>query len=270
MNATTLPVTLNVARPKSALERHGIDHLSASSLNTWISCPSLWVMERLIGKCGPMGCSAHRGTAVEDGVSFGLFNRGATDVECIEVAFAKYDRLTSRSADPKRDSERAGIPGMVRQALDELLPLGPPEPVTDTHQHRIEIELDGVPVPLIGFLDFVFADAGLVVDLKTTFRVPSAMSASHRRQAAAYQHAASNAEIRFVYCSDKKRQPHTLMAGDYKAGLDELTHASRRLEKFLSLSTDPAELASIITPDYDAFYWSDPITRALGREVYGY
>jgi hypothetical protein len=30
-----------------AFERHGVGHLSASSLNLWAAQPALWIMERL-------------------------------------------------------------------------------------------------------------------------------------------------------------------------------------------------------------------------------
>jgi hypothetical protein len=35
-------------------ERHGIDHLSPSSLNLWAAEPALWVMERLLGRRSPI------------------------------------------------------------------------------------------------------------------------------------------------------------------------------------------------------------------------
>ncbi len=37
----------------NAFERHGIDHLSPSSLNLWAAEPALWVMERLLGRKSP-------------------------------------------------------------------------------------------------------------------------------------------------------------------------------------------------------------------------
>ena len=49
----------------NAFEVHGLGHLSASSLNTWINAPSLWVLEKLLGHRGQMGVAAHRGMATE-------------------------------------------------------------------------------------------------------------------------------------------------------------------------------------------------------------
>ena len=58
----------------SAFERHGIGHLSASSLNLWAAEPALWIMERLLGRRAPAGIPAARGKAVEAGVNIGLYD----------------------------------------------------------------------------------------------------------------------------------------------------------------------------------------------------
>ena len=42
------------------------------------------------------------------------------------------------------------------------------------------------------------------------------------------------------------------------------------LERFLAVSSDPAELAGLLVPDYDAFWWNHPITRANGTAVFGF
>ena len=69
---------------------------------------------------------AHRGVAVEDGVTLGLLNPDAPLPECINTAFAKYDVLTAMSTDERREKYRATIPDMVTQALAELRPYGVP------------------------------------------------------------------------------------------------------------------------------------------------
>ena len=256
-------------RSSSAFDRHGIDHLSPSSLNTWIASPSLWVMERLIGRRGPAACAMHRGTAVEAGVAYALFNPAARVSDCAIHALARYDELSAASGDPKREQERGVVAGMIAQAIDYLRPLGPPDaPPEGWNQHRIEIELEDVAVPIIGFLDFEWP--GRIKDLKTTMRVPSTMSDAHKRQGAVYRHARGNSEVGFVYCSDKKSAELTLEPEDARQALHELRHSAIRLGRFLSLSADAYELASIIQPDFSTYHWSDEQTRALGRVTYGF
>lgn len=47
--------------------RHGIEHLSASSLNLWAAEPAVWAMERLLGFRSPVSALMARGKAVEEG-----------------------------------------------------------------------------------------------------------------------------------------------------------------------------------------------------------
>lgn len=251
----------------NSFETHGLTHLSASQLNTWMAAPSLWVMEKLLGKRGGVGCAAHRGTAAEAGISAGLFDPSLSHADCVAVALLIYDRLSALSGDPKRESERAAIPGMIQQGLalrEHGLPIRPNE----GDQHRIEVHLEGVSVPVIGFLDWLYADE--VLDLKTTHRVPSAMSEPHLRQASLYKLAHMDKRVRFFYASDKKSEKHTLTREQYDASIRQLTMSAQRLERFLGVSKDPLELASIVPHDSSSFYFSDAATKANAIEIYGH
>ena len=251
----------------NAFEVHGLGHLSASSLNTWINAPSLWVLEKLLGHRGQMGVAAHRGTATEAGVSHGLFDPNATHEDCVAVALPIFDRLSAFSGDGKRDAERAAIPGMIKQGL-ALREHGLPRRPNEGEQHRVEITLEGVGVPVIGFLDWMYNTE--VLDLKTTMRVPSSMSETHLRQASVYKTAHMDKRVRFFYVSDKKSEKHTLTREQYDVSMAALTQAALRLQRFLGLSKDARELAAIVPHDSSSFYWNDPSTKAKALEVYGY
>lgn len=250
----------------NSFERHGIAHLSASSLNTWIAAPSLWVLEKLGKFRGPMGCAAHRGTAAEAGISAGLFDPALSAEDCAAVALPVYDKLTAFSADARRQAERDVIPGMVRQGLalrEHGIPVRP-----NGAQHKVEVTLEGVGVPVIGYLDWLYPTE--ILDLKTTLRVPSSMSEPHLRQAAIYKTAHMDRRVRFFYASDKKAEKHTLTREQYDAAIRELIGAAQRLERFLSLSSDPAELMALVPHSSETFYFSDPTTKAKAVEVFGY
>lgn len=252
----------------NAFEKHGLTHLSASQINTWINAPSLWVLEKLLGHKGAMGAAAHRGTATEAGLSAGLFNHALSVDECAAIAYPIYDRLTALSADPKRDAERAVIPGMIRQGFalrEHGVPIRPEE---GADQHRVEIALPGVGVPVIGFTDWMYDDE--ILDLKTTLRVPSAMSETHLRQASIYKTAHMDKRVRFFYCSDKKAEKHTLTREQYDMAMKQLTGAALRLQRFLSVSDDARELAAIVPHCSDTFYFNDPATKAKAVEAFGY
>lgn len=246
----------------NGFQRHGIAHLSASSINTFAAEPAIWIMERLLKKRGPVGCSAHRGTAGEAGIVHGLLNPKAEVAECQAIALAEYDRLTALSGDPKRIKEREALPGIVATGLAELRQYGVPDEV----QKRIEVTLPDVPVPFLGFADIGWSAHGVTLDIKTQLRLNSEISTAHARQVALYIHG-TNREARVSYITPAKIGVYRLdNAADHIAAL---TNIAQRMERFLSISSDPAELAAIVVPDIESFYYADPTTRALARETYG-
>lgn len=250
----------------TSFERHGLTHLSASQLNTWMAAPSFWVMEKLLGFKGQMGCAVHRGSAVEDGVSLGLFDPNAEPQACIDAALAVYDRKTALNGDDRRQMERDGIPGMVGQGLslrEHGLPTRP-----NSFQHKVEIRMEGVSIPVIGYLDWLYGEE--IIDLKTTHRVPSAMSEQHLRQASIYKTAHFDKRVRFFYASPKKSEKHTLTRDQYDVAMRQLTCAAQRLERFLGLSDDPQELASLVPHTTDTFYFSSPAAKAEAIKTFGF
>ncbi|MFN7332695.1 MAG: hypothetical protein ACK5TB_02435, partial [bacterium] len=105
---------------------HGLEHLSATSLNLYAAAPALWVVEKLLRRRAPVGAAAHRGTAAEHGVARGLFDPALPVAECQAAALAEFDRLSALSADPNRAKEREAIPAIVELALAELRQYGVP------------------------------------------------------------------------------------------------------------------------------------------------
>jgi hypothetical protein len=257
----------------SPFERHSIDHLSASSLNVWAAQPALWIMERLLGRRLATGIAAARGKAVEHGVHLGLTNPPASLDECIDAAEREFIRQTVLSVDPRREDERKKLAGWVTGALAELRQYGTP----DGYQEKVEIRLDGIAVPIIGYVDWLFSQHGLIVDLKTTERFPSQIGNSHGRQGAVYASAHVNFGMRFAYAkpapgkTDKRQVTVYEMSGDdVRQHLAALRAIALSLGRFLAVSDDPHELAGLIVPDFDSFWWSDQAARAAGREVFGF
>jgi hypothetical protein len=110
-------------------------------------------------------------------------------------------------ADEAIAREAARIAPMVQIAVAELMQYGKPEfPEDDNRQEKISITAKGNDwaIPVIGFLDLVYPDHGLVIDLKTTGRIPSSMSAEHQLQRAIYAKAKGNMAVKFLYVSEKK------------------------------------------------------------------
>jgi hypothetical protein len=253
----------------NAFEQHGIDHLSASSLNLYCAEPAMWVQQYLFGFRSPPSASMARGIAAEAGIEHGLFNPDLTWDECIKLALEAFDLRMALNGDPNREKERAAVPGIVEQGLGHLRLYGMPEKPESGRQHRIEVRADTLPVPIIGYLDFEFPQHGIVLDLKTQLRLQSSISPSHARQGAIYVRArGNNVDMRFAYATPKKIAVYPLERAAERWA--EVLNVAHRLERFLSLSKDRDELAGIVAPNYDSFYWNEASARQRGLQLYGF
>lgn len=240
-----------------------LEHYSPTTLNLFAACPSMFVLEKIVGMRQPMGVPAHRGTAVEAGVSAGLFEPDRPVADCIALAQARYAGLTALSGDPRREQYAADIPAMVQSALAELRPYGVPTAA----QGRVEWRPEGLQAPIIGFFDFAWEQWGILVDLKTTERLPSQIKISHARQVSLYAAGLSdNIDARLSYVTPKKRATYKLEnVREHCAALHRMALAC---ERFLSLSDDPEFFVSITSPDFESFYWASPAARQLGWDVW--
>ena len=126
-------------------------------------------------------------------------------------------------------------------------------------------------VPAIGYLDFDFQDHGIIVDLKTQLRLASKISPSHARQGAIYsQSRGNNVDMRFAYVTPKKQAVFSMETDQVQQSWNEVVNIAGRIQRFLSLSKDRDELARLVCPNYDSFYWNNPITRGAGRDLFGF
>lgn len=232
-------------------ERH-----SPSSLNLFCASPAMFVLERVIGTRQPVGAPAHRGVAVEDGVTAGLKDLNASLQSCTEIALQKYDTITALSGDRRREEYRETVPGMVERALAELRPYGEP---TRT-QGFVEWRPEGLKYPIVGYFDYEFADHGIIVDLKTTEKMPSQIKIPHARQVALYA-ASDNMSARLTYATPKKVATYALEnIREHRAALHKI---ALRVERFLALSEDPQFFIDVTAPDLESFYWTSPAARQL-------
>jgi hypothetical protein len=246
-----------------SFEAHGIKHLSPSACNAYTGSPAAFVLQRLLKRDMPVGAAAHRGTASETGVAHGLINPSASVGECIALALDEFDKLTAFSRDPRKDKERDGIAGFVTQGLAELRPYGVPTKL----QGKVSYEVEGLEVPIIGFFDFEWAQHGILVDLKTSHSVPSKISTNHARQVALYKATRGSESARICYTSPKKTACYELE--DAEEHLKSLVTISMTIQRFLSISDDPMELAQLVVPDVDSFYFNDPAARQAAFETWG-
>jgi hypothetical protein len=225
-------------------------------------CPSLFVLEKLLGQKQPVGAPAHRGVGVEDGITIGLLDPSASIEVCVAKGLESYDRVSALSRDSRREEYRKTIPGMVAEGLQELRPYGIPSGL----QNWIEWHPEGLRYPIVGRFDFAFEQHGIVVDLKTTEKLPSKIKTPHARQVALY--CQGNQEGRLSYLTPRKRA--TYLLEEPAAHRAALYHIALACERWLALSDDPQFFVDITPLNADAYFFSDPAARTAAFETWGY
>ena len=245
-------------------KHYGIDHLSPSSCNQFAAQPAVFVLQKILKKPVFVGVAAHRGNAVERGIEYGLKNREASLADCVNIAMEEFRILTPFSQDPKLGKERESIPGFVEQGVKELRPYGIPSAT----QQSINVTLEDVDVPFTGYIDFEWAATNILIDLKSTHALPSKIDQiGHARQVALYAHArGGEVDARIAYITSKKAATYQLE--NIAEHVKSLRQIALTIQRFLSLSADPMELASFVVPDIDHYYYNDGITRQAAYEIW--
>ena len=246
----------------NGFDKHGIKHLSASSINLWTNAPDVWVAQYLFGKRGPMSSAAMRGICTEDAVVAVLQGKNADGA--LDAALEKFDQ-TFPIGDEKTTKERAMIQPCMELAIQELEQYGEPEfPEEGQEKISITAKTDDYEIPVIGYLDLCFPKHGVVIDLKTTGRCPSVMSAEHQLQRAIYQKAKGNQIVKFLYVTPKKT--NLLEDGDPSEILRKTKTQITRMERFLRSGTRH-DIAGVIPVNPNTFYWNG--AEAIREELYG-
>lgn len=239
-------------------EQHNVSHLSASQINEFISNPQLWILH-VSGYRDNNGIPAMwRGTAVDKAICSALTDPSVTDDAAEAIAVNEYAHLHARAldngevcSDTKVFSEQLAVPEYLRIALPHYRSLGTP---LET-QKKIKIELDDIPVPIIGYIDIMYD--GVVRDIKTVGRLPSFVPEATCRQLAIYAKATNSIPIvDYIHCTKTTKQVVVRSVENVDRHWNLAVQAARSMMKILSISSDIKEVAGLLIPDLDDWRWS--------------
>jgi hypothetical protein len=120
-------------------------------------------------------------------------------------------------------------------------------------QIKIECWLDGLSIPLIGYVDFSFDTKD--VDLKSTKAMPSKPKPDHVRQVSIYRHARKKAGS-LLYVTEKKFAEYDVDNQMRDAAIDELTYTATSLARYLGRFDKSDDALRCLPIDRDNFRWS--------------
>lgn len=251
----------------NGFEKHNLTHTSPSQINMYANAPCAWAAKYIFGGKFTFGHAARAGVLVEEAVVNVIAKDMDLDDACDFAlkAFSKHVALGGSEADIKRGN---GIPDMIKLSVDALKEYGKPEydggVINGLQQKKVEMICngDGWKLPVMGYLDFYYPQHKLVIDLKTTMRMPSNMSIEHYRQGAIYK-AATGFDVKFLYVTPKKSK--FIDIEDIDETLADIKALLNRQEKMLQ--KDAEDIRQIMPINSGSYYWSDD--EALKKQVYG-
>lgn len=271
----------DAAHKQNPFQRHGINHLSASSLALYRAEPTLWTMQYLFGIKGEVGPAVWRGSAVEAALDILLF-RDVDIAHAIEAATRRFDLEAAGEINDKLDKERSALPGFVTQAWELLRPLGKPTARQQKVSLWLESDFEGVQIetPIIGYYDYMWdlpaiqsetaptwvvpKDPSFIVDLKSTWACPSSPKTDHAIQVTTY-HLATGRVPKLAYVTPKKSAMYEISQSEIDEWKWALTRSAFALRKVLARSRNRNEVLSLFSPDFDNFRWDDRLKEELHK-----
>jgi hypothetical protein len=193
------------------------------------------------------GASAVRGIATEF-VLADKYEKGVFDYNLLDV---KFMSLCAESGIDLGDMKTAKEKKLLKDfgtIIDENFDYKDLE----AYQEKVEVQIEDMPVPIIGYIDFRFK--GKIVDLKTSTRMPTRPTEAQKRQMALYSMAYPDSSVDLFFATPKEHKRFTLK--NLTLYKKQLRKVALSIQKFLSISDDKHELASLMYPNLDSWLWS--------------
>ena len=234
-------------RSNNPFKAHGINYLSPSSINTYINDTSLWVARYLFKIKSSSVANAVRGIATEF-VLADKYEKGVFDYNLLDV---KFMSLCAESGIDLGDIKTAKEKKLLKD-FGSVIDKNFDYKNLEAYQEKVEVPIDDMPVPIMGYIDFRFKDK--IVDLKTSTRMPTRPTEAQKRQMALYSMAYPNSSVDLFFATPKEHKRFTLK--NLTLYKKQLRKVALSIQKFLSISDDKHELASLMYPNLDSWLWS--------------
>lgn len=257
--------------------RANLDHLSASQL---LRTPAKWVFDYLHLTPAEriaqgVGWRAHLGSACHDGMQAVVCD-GQDYASAIRDAETYFDDCFGEDDDVMRDRFREAIPGIIENGTRALIEAGFVQSEAET---RMSVELPGIGIPVIGFIDLLqlTSSGGYIVgEIKTKgpkktrilkdgsqgwgkATLPKSPEFNHVCQASLYS-LATGGEAVIAYVAEHdavifdKTNCDDLKPSGLAEALEEMRQRALLRQNLLTISTDPKRLTTIIDPDWRHMY----------------
>ena len=218
----------------------------------------MWVARYLFGIKSGSGAGAIRGI-VQEAVLAEKYQTGKFNFNLLEMKFlnmcteAKIDLEDVKVQKEKKSLENFGKVIDTNFDYKNL----------EDYQEKVEVQLEDMPIPIMGYIDFRFKDK--IVDLKTTTRMLSQPTEAQKRQMAFYSMAYPDNSVDLFFASPKDYKKFTL--NNLSVHKKQLKQVAFSIQRFLSISDDKHELASLVYPNFDSWTWGGRL-KAEAKKIW--
>jgi hypothetical protein len=167
-----------------------------------------------------------------------------------------------RTTEDKITKERKHMKSCLDTAHKQIIPSYRERNLVES-QKKIELMLDEIPVPFIGYIDLLFEDE--LVDLKSKSYNLSKPTLNDCRQMSIYAKA-TGAEPWLAYITHK--EVRQFKVENLSAYLSDVIRAAQSLEKILSVSDDIEECCQFVYPDLDHWMWGDEVAVKEAKRIW--
>ena len=216
---------------------------SFSSMNKFAKNPSAWLCHYALALKEPSNAAMTRGNLAEFGTYYKI-KKGMQQKD--DNNFAKL--ITYRFKKLKYlNAEKEILNAIdIAKKFEEILYERQLRDIKSYQKEKI-IKVDGLKYPIRMFTDFEFEN--LIVDAKSTLKLPSSPKIDHIRQQEIYSKL-YNKPTALMYATPKKSLFYELSSDDVKIGYQEAFTYFKDLENYIMRCNNSLEEAIKITPLY--------------------
>jgi hypothetical protein len=224
---------------------------SFSSVSKFRKNPSEWLCHYALGLKSPSNAAMTRGSLAEFGTYYkikrGMQQRDGKDFA--KLIRHRFKKLKFLNAEKECDNAI-----LISKKFEEQLYERQLRDIVSYQKQLVE-KIDGLKYPVRLFTDFEYDS--IIVDTKSTLRLPSAPKVDHIRQQALYS-TLHKKKIALLYATPKKSLWYELSDDDVKYGYEETINDFKSLENYIIMCKNNLEEAIKITPlntDPNPFEW---------------
>ena len=256
-----------------------IEHHSASSGNTFIDCPHMWIIDKLYEFESEPNARMKMGLAAEDAAHYGLSNQINDEDSITDTAIVKY--LDDYQGEENED-EKVWSGKIANTFVKELKQYGK----LISYQKEADVPGDkyGLKFNIVAKTDFEFEN--FIVDTKATAKVwRYAATASEKKQGKKgrinhnYHPKPDHLRQQFLYrelfgkeCLLLYASPwdnHTSDLGDHVGYLEQLINAFKSIEHILNIANTKEDIVRMYPLTFDNWRWRyTPGAEEFARKIW--